>query len=170
MTEYPHICITDPHSTIFELFDPTRIWLFQYSHGICHWKIKIYTMYSHIYLQFDHFWAYLTQPAFDQMIFALNRTRLFYLGIRSFTIFTRNPKNILVQNQIPDRSLIIIPFFSFYRLLYLKKKKTQRKQLKKPKPNEPQWSKKPSDILKINQIEPNQKIIYLRGEKIWPST
>ena len=63
-----------------------------------------------------------------------------------------------------------ICFFSFYRLLYLKKKKTQRKQLKKPKLNELQWSKKPSDILKINQIEPNQKIIYLRGEKIWPST
>ena len=78
MTEYPHICITDPHSTIFELFDPTRIWLFQYSHGICHWKIEIYTMYSHIYLQFDNFWAYSTRPAFDQMIFALNRTRLFH--------------------------------------------------------------------------------------------
>ena len=81
MTEYPHICITDPHSTIFELFDPTRIWLFQYSHGICHWKIEIYTMYSHIYLQFDNFWAYSTRPTFDQMIFALNRTRLFRYSV-----------------------------------------------------------------------------------------
>ena len=97
MTEYPHICITDPHSTIFELFDPTRIWLIQYSHGICHWKIEIYTMYSHIYLQFDHFWAYLTRLALDYfticMVFAIEKLK-FILHIRrstrNLTIFETN--------------------------------------------------------------------------------
>ena len=106
MTEYPHICITDPHSTIFELFDPTRIWLFQYLHGICHWKIEIYTMYSHIYLQFDNFWAYSTWPAFDQMIFALNRT-----SGRPITFFSYRPIPIMTDNCnfLIGRYRLIIP-------------------------------------------------------------
>ena len=36
VNEYFDIRISDPHSTFFELFDPTRTGLFQYLYGICH--------------------------------------------------------------------------------------------------------------------------------------